>query len=88
MALQVRVQSTMDKLKSALPSAEEQKKIAEEKLTPHPDIVSASSSTHPIFSEVATPEEEKDTDMMAGVKADMVGGVMHGIKHHETKVLS
>lgn len=72
LAVQARVQSTVDKLKSALPSVEEQKKIASEKLEAHPDIVSATSSTHPVFSEVATPEEEKDTDMMAGVKADMV----------------
>lgn len=45
--------------------------VAKEKLTPHPDIVSATSSTHPVFGEVATAEPEKNTDMMAGIRGDM-----------------
>ncbi len=43
-----------------------------EKIEPHPDEVSASSSVHQIFHEKGVEEEEKDEDMLAGVKADFV----------------
>ncbi|KAF2153833.1 hypothetical protein K461DRAFT_327129 [Myriangium duriaei CBS 260.36] len=45
--------------------------LAGKKLSAHPEYVSASSSTHPVFGEVATKEKQDDTDMMAGVKHDI-----------------
>jgi len=51
-----------------------EKDVSKEKLHAHPEYVSSSSSTHAVFGEVATPEEEKDTDMMAGVRGDLVSG--------------
>ena len=50
----------------------EEAQKAKEKLTATPDIVSTTSSTHPIMGEVGTKEEEDHTDMMAGIRADMV----------------
>lgn len=44
--------------------------VGKEKLHAHPDLVSSTSSTHALFSEVGKPEEEKDVDMMAGIKND------------------
>ena len=46
--------------------------IEHEKLVPHPEEVSASSTVHQIFSEKGVEEEQKDEDMLAGVKADLV----------------
>ncbi|KAL2350128.1 hypothetical protein BJ546DRAFT_488399 [Cryomyces antarcticus] len=46
-------------------------KVGKEKLEASPELVSSESSTHPIFGEVGTEEKEDDTDMMAGVKADL-----------------
>jgi len=48
-----------------------EKETANAKLEAHPELVSADSSTHPIFQEIGKPEEEKDTDMMAGIRADI-----------------
>ena len=42
--------------------------LAKEKLQPHPDAVSASSSTVPVLEL----SEEQDVDMLKGVKADIV----------------
>lgn len=47
---------------------------AKEKLTASPETVSTSSSTHPIMGEVGTKDEEDHTDMMAGIRGDMVRG--------------
>ncbi|KAF1998260.1 hypothetical protein P154DRAFT_439485 [Amniculicola lignicola CBS 123094] len=41
-----------------------------EKLEPHPELVTTTSSVRSAFSEVATPEAPKDVDMMARVKYD------------------
>jgi len=49
-----------------------EQEVAKGKLRADPSIVSSTSSTHAVFGEVATPEEEKDVDMMAGVKGDLV----------------
>lgn len=53
-----------------------EEEIARQKLEQHPELVSADSSTHPLFGEVGSTseksEKEDDTDMMAGVKADLV----------------
>lgn len=44
-----------------------------EKIEPHPEEVTASSSVHQVFAEKGVEEPEKDEDMLAGVKADFVG---------------
>ena len=44
-----------------------------EKIEPHPEEVTASSSVHQVFAEKGVEEPEKDEDMLAGVKADLVG---------------
>jgi hypothetical protein len=49
-----------------------EEKIAHQKLEPTPETVSATSSIHPVLGEVATPEPERDVDMMAGLKQDVV----------------
>ena len=49
-----------------------EQQVGQEKLEAHPETVSATSSTHPIFGEVGTEEPEKDTDMMAGIRNDFV----------------
>lgn len=48
-------------------------KYAHEKLKPTPETVSTTSSIHPIFEEQGVKTPEKDIDMMAGVKSDIVG---------------
>jgi hypothetical protein len=49
-------------------------KYAHEKLKATPETVSMTSSIHPISGEIGTPspEKDKDTDMVAGVKSDVV----------------
>lgn len=54
------------------PDIKMEKEIAEKKLKPEPELVSSTSSIHPMFSEIGTPEPEKETDMMKGIKQDMV----------------
>lgn len=49
----------------------EEAKKAKEKLTPHPESVSVDSSTRNVTSEM-TKESHDDTDMMAGIYADVV----------------
>ena len=39
---------------------------------PNPEEVSATSSVHEMFHEKGVEEDEKDEDMLAGVKADIV----------------
>lgn len=47
--------------------------MEKEKLEVHPEEVSESSSYHQLFHEKGVEEkEEKDEDMLAGVKADLV----------------
>ena len=43
-----------------------------EKIEPHPEEVTSTSSVHPVFGEKGVEEEEKDEDMLAGIKADIV----------------
>jgi len=53
------------------PKAESQ--MAGKPLPATPETVSSTSSTHAMFGEVGVEEsKEKETDMMAGVKADLV----------------
>lgn len=49
----------------------EEAKTAKEKLEAHPESVSVDSSTRHVASEL-TKESHDDTDMMAGIRADMV----------------
>ena len=44
------------------------------KLEPTPEIVSTSSSIHPVTGEVATEDPHADIDMMAGIRGDFVSG--------------
>ncbi|KAF1944823.1 hypothetical protein EJ02DRAFT_79237 [Clathrospora elynae] len=46
-------------------------RYANEKLKPTPETVSATSSTHPMFSEVGTATPQKEIDMMAGMRHDV-----------------
>ncbi len=48
--------------------------VEHEKLEVHPEDVSSTSSVHQLFQEKGVEEsEEKDEDMLAGIKADLVG---------------
>lgn len=61
-------QAPMDKINKEVES-----KLGSEKLEAHPETVSSTSSTHPVFGEVGMAEDQhKDDDMMAGVKGDLV----------------
>lgn len=48
--------------------------LQKQKLEAHPELVSSTSSTHPINSEIGTEaaSREDQTEMMSGVKADLV----------------
>jgi len=46
--------------------------VAQGKLAADPALVSSSSSTHAVFSEVGTEAKEEDVDMMAGIRSDLV----------------
>jgi len=48
-----------------------EKKYAQEKLKPTPETVTATSSTHAMFSEVGTNNPVNDVDMLASVKHDI-----------------
>ena len=47
--------------------------VEHEKLEINPEEVSATSSVHQVFHEKGVEEEPRDEDMLAGVKADLVG---------------
>ena len=49
-----------------------EEEVEREKLEVHPDEVSATSSVHEVFHEKGVPDEEKDIDMLAGIKSDLV----------------
>lgn len=55
-----------------------EKELGAKKLSAHPEYVSTASSSHPIFGEVATKNKEDDTDMMAGIRSDVVSGAHNG----------
>jgi hypothetical protein len=56
------------------PNTTLEEKVGKEKLVAHPELVSTTSSTHPVFSEIGTKDPEKDADMSAGIMADLVSG--------------
>ena len=61
-------QSPMDHI-----NKKHEQELGQQKLKADPDVVSTTSSTHPVFGEVGMAEDpNKDADMMAGVKSDMV----------------
>jgi len=47
-------------------------KVAKKPLEPHPDDVSPASSVRHVLGEEGVEDKEKDVDMLAGVKADLV----------------
>ena len=47
--------------------------VEREKLERHPDEVSPTSSVHQIFHEQGVEDPEPETDMLAGIKQDLVG---------------
>jgi hypothetical protein len=47
-------------------------RYAKEEIKPTPETVTSSSTMHPIFTEVGAETQQKDVDMMAGVKHDVV----------------
>ena len=47
-------------------------KVARSEIEPEPELVSTDSSVRHVFGEEGVEEQEKDTDMLAGVKQDMV----------------
>lgn len=54
------------------PDTKAEQELAQKKLKPEPELVSSTSSIHPVFGEVATPEPAKDPDMMKGIRQDVV----------------
>lgn len=65
--LNLRSSSKYDK-----PDTKLEEKARKEKIEAHPELVSTTSSTHALFSELGTKEPEKDADMSAGIVADLV----------------
>jgi len=64
--------------------SDKEHEIAQGKLAADPGLVSSSSSTHAVFSEVGTEAKEEDVDMMAGIRSDLVSadGVMYDLIRH------
>lgn len=56
-----------------------EKALAGKPLEAHPETVSTTSSTHAVFGEVGVKEPEKDADMMAGVRADLVRFIVESL---------
>ncbi|KAK0513906.1 hypothetical protein JMJ35_003628 [Cladonia borealis] len=54
------------------PNYEREKEVGQRKLVAVPEEVSDTSSVHEVFHEKGVEEEEKDEDMLAGVKADFI----------------
>ena len=50
-----------------------EKRIGKSEIEPDPEAVSTDSTVRHVFTEEGVEEREKDTDMLAGVKADLVG---------------
>ena len=50
-----------------------EEKVEQEKIVPHPDQVSTTSSVHQVFHEQGVPDPDEDVDMLADVKSDLVG---------------
>lgn len=50
-----------------------EKKVAKSTIEPHPSDISSSSSVRHVLGEEGVEDKERDVDMLAGVKADLVG---------------
>lgn len=53
-------------------NVEREKELQQQKLGADPELVSSSSSTHALNSELGAEDKEEDVDMMAGIRHDMV----------------
>ena len=49
-----------------------EEEVEHEKIPQHPEEVSSTSSVHEVFHEKGVEEGEKDEDVLAGIKADIV----------------
>ena len=60
-----------------------EQKVAKSELEHHPEAVSTDSSIHPVFHEVGVEDRERDIDMFAGVKSDLVcPGIYRKLKNN------
>ena len=77
---QIRFASTSDRKPVDHVDAQHETELGKEKLEAHPELVSSTSSAHAINSELgaADPREEDDTDMMAGIRGDLVCYGLYG----------
>ena len=50
----------------------EEKKLAKSEIEPNPEEVSELSSVRQVFHEEGVEDKERDVDMLAGVKSDLV----------------
>ncbi|KAF2841935.1 hypothetical protein M501DRAFT_916024, partial [Patellaria atrata CBS 101060] len=53
------------------PNIKEEKELSKKPLEPHPELVSSTSSTHPVFGEVAEPNSKNDTNTMKGIRGEI-----------------
>lgn len=54
-------------------NSREETELGKQRLEAHPELVSATSSTHAINSELGQPpKEEAETEMLGGIKQDLV----------------
>jgi len=63
-AFLVRQQTTIDR--------KHEQEVSQQKLKADPKHVSTKSSVHPLFSEVATAQPEKEADMGSAIRSDLV----------------
>jgi hypothetical protein len=79
MTLMKPIQATVMRRSLTDKQQEAEKRYAQEKLKATPETVSTTSSTHAMFGEVGVEEAEqnKDVDMMAGMKHDVVCNRLH-----------
>ena len=57
---------------SVVRNVEREKELQQMKLGSDAELVSSTSSTHGVFTEVGAEQKEEDVDMMAGIRHDMV----------------
>ena len=66
----LRLAQTYDKI-----DRKHEEELEHEKLVPHPEEVSPTSTVHEVFHEKGVEDPEKDEDMLAGMKSDWVGAL-------------
>lgn len=67
---------------------EAEKRYAQETIKPTPETVSLTSSTHPLFSEIGTETPQREIDMMAGLKHDVVSRALATLQSMKAEGLS